>query len=263
MKDFKDKVAVVTGAASGIGKALALDFAQRGMQVVLADIEAGPLAQAGAEVEALGAEHLEVVCDVARLPAVQALADAAWQRFGKVHVLCNNAGVGMRGAIQELSLDQWNWVLGINLWGVVHGVEAFVPRMIAQHEGGHVVNTASIAGLVAVAGLGPYQTSKFAVVGLSESLARDLRPHGIGVSVLCPLGVDTNVWNSTRHLPDELRGHTQDIDRTQAAGTFRTPQEVSALVLRAIAAEQLYVFTHPEIGPLVDRRFEHIRAAYP
>ncbi|MBI3994201.1 MAG: SDR family NAD(P)-dependent oxidoreductase [Candidatus Lambdaproteobacteria bacterium] len=263
MKDFNDKVAVVTGAASGIGKALALDFAQRGMRVVLADIEQGPLAQAGAEVGALGAEHLELVCDVSRLADVQALADAAWRRFGKVHVLCNNAGVGMRGAIQALSLAQWQWVLGVNLWGVIHGVEAFVPRMISQQEGGHVVNTASIAGLVAVAGLGPYQTSKFAVVGLSESLARDLRPHGIGVSVLCPLGVDTNVWNSTRHLPDALRAHTQDIDRAQAAGTFRTPQEVSALVLRAIAAEQLYVFTHPEIGPLVDRRFEHIRAAYP
>ncbi len=263
MKDFLNKVAVITGAASGIGKALALDCAQRGMRVVLADIEPEPLQAAGAELGALGAEHLEVLCDVARLEAVQGLADAAWERFGKVHVLCNNAGVGVQALAQETTDAQWQWVLGVNLWGVIHGVEVFVPRMIAQNEGGHIVNTASLAGLVTGPRLAAYQTSKFGVVGLSESMARDLRPHGIGVSVLCPLGVETNIYAATRHLPDDMRATTADIDRSQPFGEFLTAQEVSGMVMRAIAEDRLYIFTHRETAEIVELRFARIRAAYP
>src|SRR5207244_7818983 len=152
-----------------------------------------------------GVDALTVRTDVSDLGQVQALAERAWQAFGVVHVLCNNAGVAAWGGLERTTHRDWQWVLGINLWGVIHGIEAFVPRMIAQKEGGHILNTASMAGLIASQGLGVYNTSKYAVVGLSETLAKDLRAYGIGVSVLCPMAVDTAINVSERNRPAPLQ----------------------------------------------------------
>lgn len=264
MKDFAGKVAVVTGAASGMGKAFIMDFARRGMKVVLADIEAGPLEAARQEAETLGAEAIAQVCDVSKLEAVQALADLAFDTFGAVHVLCNNAGVSIEGQMHEHLHKEWEWVLGVNLWGVIHGIEAFLPRMVAQGGEGHVVNTASMAGLMAAGGLGIYNTSKYAVVGLSETMWRDLRDTGIGVSVLCPLGVHTGIFESARNQPRDIGRAITDINpRTAGTGTWLTPEQASAMVMDAIEQKRLYILTHPETEGLLEKRFARIRNDYP
>ncbi len=263
MKDFEGKVAVVTGAASGIGRCMALDFARRGMKVVGADIEAGPLEKVCTEVEELGAECLAVPTDTTRLEAVQALADAAFSRFGAVHVLCNNAGVGVTGPMAEMTHQDWEWVIGVNLWGVIHGIEAFVPRMIEQKQGGHIVNTASMAGMIASKDLGVYNVTRYGVVGLSETLVKELRDHDIGVSVLCPMGVKTGITNSQRNRPAELGGADAASESIQLLGNFITPEEVSGMVMAAIEAGELYIFTHPEGLEFIERRFARIRRAHP
>src|SRR5262245_24544314 len=173
MDSFTGRVAVVTGGGSGIGRALALAFAREGARLVLADVDERAMESVAAEIRALKGEALTVRTDVSDLGQVTALADRAWAAFGGVHVLCNNAGVAAWGGLETATHRDWQWVLGVNLWGVIHGVEAFVPRMIAAGQGGHVVNTASMAGLIASQGLGVYNTSKYAVVGLSETLAKD------------------------------------------------------------------------------------------
>jgi NAD(P)-dependent dehydrogenase (short-subunit alcohol dehydrogenase family) len=262
MKDFQGKAAVVTGAASGIGRAMALDFARRGMKVVAADIEQEPLTAVAAEIEAEGAECLTVRTDVSDRQAVQELAAAAFERFGAVHVLCNNAGVASGGGLEEATFQDWQWVLGVNLWGVIHGILAFVPRMIEQRQGGHIVNTGSMAGLIASKGLGVYNTSKYAVVGLSETLARDLRDHGIGVSVLCPMGVNTRIRESMRNRPETLKEEMSAYEPPDLVGNTISPEETSRLVLNAIEQEELYVLTHPESEEFVARRFERIRKAF-
>jgi NAD(P)-dependent dehydrogenase (short-subunit alcohol dehydrogenase family) len=269
MKDFAGKVAVVTGAASGIGRAMALDLARRGVRLVLADIEPAPLEAVRGEVKALGVDALTQVTDVSRLDAVTALADAAYGRFGAVHVLCNNAGVAVGGGLEKARHEDWQWVLGVNLWGVIHGVEAFVPRMIAglradrEHPQGHVVNTASMAGLIASKGLGIYNTAKSAVVGLSETLAKDLRDYGIGVSVLCPMGVQTRINESERTRPDWARTAEPAEKAPPLLGRWIPPETVSAQVMEAIAENRLYVLTHYEGREHWERRAERIRRAFP
>src|SRR5213596_3308077 len=203
--ELRGRTAVVTGGASGIGRALIQRFAREGANVVVADLDDAGMAAVAGEAQALGVKALAVRTDVADLAQVQALAARAFEAFGAVHVLCNNAGVAMWGGLESATHRDWQWVLGVNLWGVIHGVEAFVPRMIAQKEPGHIVNTASMAGLIASQGLGVYNTSKYAVVGLSETLHKDLRPHGIGVSILCPMGVSTNIRTSERNRPVDLQ----------------------------------------------------------
>lgn len=262
MKDFAGKTAVVTGAASGIGRALSLDFARRGMNVVASDIEETPLKAVQGEIEGEGAQCLPVVTDVADLAAVQALADAAFGRFGAVHVLCNNAGVSSGGKIQDATYQDWQWVLGVNLWGVIHGLTAFLPRMIEQKQEAHIVNTGSMAGLIASQGLGVYNTSKYAVVGLSETLLRDLRDTGIGVSVLCPMGVSTRIRESARNRPAGLKEHMAPYDPPELVGNYISPQETSRLVIKAMENNELYVLTHPESEEFVARRFERIRRAF-
>ena len=262
MKDFEGKVAVVTGAASGIGRALALDFARRGMKVVAADIENEPLEVVGKEIEAEGAECLPVRTDVSDRQSVLALAEAAFDRFGAVHVLCNNAGVSSGGELQHATYQDWQWVLGVNLWGVIHGTLAFVPRMTAQGQEGHIVNTGSMAGLIASRGLGVYNTSKYAVVGLSETLARDLRDTGIGVSVLCPMGVNTRIRESARNRPETLQEEMAPYEPPDLVGDYISAEETSRLVIKAIENNELYVLTHPESEQFVARRFERIRKAY-
>ena len=205
MQDVRDKVAVITGGASGMGRAFADRFGAEGMKLVLADIEEPELARSVDELKAAGAEVIGVRTDVARIEDVQALRERAREAFGAVHVVCNNAGVA-GGSVIDSPIEMWQWVLGVNLWGVIHGCNVFLPDLLEQDEG-HIVNTASIAGLGGAAGLGVYCTSKFAVVGLSESLHHDLaaRSSHVGVSVLCPGFVNTRIFESDRNMPDEVR----------------------------------------------------------
>ena len=262
VESFVWRVAVVTGAASGIGRALALGLARAGACVVVADRDEAGMAGVVAAIRGLGGEAISIPTDVSELAQVQALADRAFSAFGKVHLLCNNAGVATWGGLEDATHRDWQWVLGVNLWGVIHGVEAFVPRMIAHKEPGHVLNTASMAGLIASQGLGVYNTSKYAVVGLSETLAKDLRPYGIGVSILCPMGVDTRIRESARNRPGALRNQTPVggepvtlIGRTLAAET------VAEMALAAIRENRLYVITHEEGLEPLRRRFHRMEQA--
>ena len=203
MKEFKGKVAVVTGAASGIGRALADRSVQEGMKVVLADVEVEALAKTEAGLKSSGATVLAVPTDVSQARDVAALAQKTLEVFGAVHLLCNNAGVGTEAAIWESTLEEWEWVMGVNLWGVIHGVRAFVPHMLAQDTECHIVNTASMAGLISGPGLGAYKVTKHAVVSLSETLYHELAERGarVGVSVLCPGIVNTRIMESARNRP--------------------------------------------------------------
>src|SRR3954469_14375605 len=199
MESVQGRGAVITGGASGIGFATARELGQRGARVVLADIEAAALDPAVERLRADGIEAHGVVCDVTSLDAVQHLAGEAFDRLGGVHVVFNNAGVAVGGPVSAMSHDEWRWVIDVDLWGPIHGVEAFLPRMIEQGEGGHILFTASFAGLVPNMGLGPYCVAKYGVVALAEVLQRELRPHEIGVSVLCPMRVGTHIGNSERN----------------------------------------------------------------
>jgi NAD(P)-dependent dehydrogenase (short-subunit alcohol dehydrogenase family) len=270
MRDLSGRVAVVTGGASGIGLATAKRLAREGMKLVLADVRADSLEPAGREVEKLGAEVLCVQTDVGELAQVQALADRTFERFGAAHVLFNNAGVAVFGPVQDMRHQDWEWLIRVNLWGVIHGVECFVPRMIEQGQGGHVINTASFAGLVPNRGLGVYCVTKYGVVALSECMRTDLKPDGIGVSVLCPMRVETNIGECERTRPAELRtdreppppppepsGAARDL-----AGGVLSAERTADLVRDAIVEDRLYVVTHPESREFVRRRFERIDRAY-
>ncbi|HEV8586824.1 MAG TPA: SDR family NAD(P)-dependent oxidoreductase [Methylomirabilota bacterium] len=249
---------MVTGGASGIGRALILRFAREGANVVVADLDEAGMAAVAGEAQGLGVKALAVRTDVTELAQVEALAARAFETFGAVHVLCNNAGVAAWGGLETATHRDWQWVLGVNLWGVIHGVEAFVPRMIARGEPGHVVNTASMAGLIASKGLGVYNTSKYAVVGLSETLAKDLKPYRIGVSVLCPMGVETRIRDSERSRPAALRNEEKAAEPVELIGRYLAPETVADLVLAAIRTNELYVITHDEGLEPLRRRFERM-----
>lgn len=247
--DFNDKVAVVTGAGSGIGRALAIRCAAEGMHVVASDVEAGALAET---VALAGRDAIGVQADVADAASVAALADAAFDTFGAVHLLCNNAGVFQAGLVWERTEADWQWVLGVNVWGIIHGIRAFVPRMIAQGGEGHVVNTSSLAGLVTGAFAGPYTTTKFAALGLTESLAHDLRATGasIGASALVPGAVNTRINESSRNRPGTLAdgagaADAAAVEQALAAttSTGRDPSEVAQMVLDAVRADQFMIPT--------------------
>jgi NAD(P)-dependent dehydrogenase (short-subunit alcohol dehydrogenase family) len=262
MQSLEHKVAVVTGGASGIGRELCLAFARAGARVVVADLDEVGMEATAAQVRQAGSEAIRVRVDVSRLAEVQALADRAFSQWGAVHVLCNNAGVSVHGGLESATHQDWEWVIGVNVWGVVHGIEAFVPRMIAQREPGHIVNTASMAGLIASQGLGVYNTTKYAVVGLSETLQKDLRLHGIGVSVLCPMGVATAIGESERNRPPHLRGPARSAaGEIELMGRTLAPAHVAAQVVRAILANRLYVITHEEGLEPLRRRFQRMERA--
>lgn len=237
-------------------------FARAGAKVVVADVDERGLAAVVESIKAHGGAVLGVRTDVTSLASVQALAAAAFETFGRVNVLCNNAGVAVWGGLESATHRDWQWVLGVNLWGVIHGVEAFVPRMIASKEPGHIVNTASMAGLVATRGLGVYNTSKYAVVGLSETLAKDLRPYRIGVSVLCPMGVATQIRESARNRPPDLANETPSASEpVELMGRTLGPAAVADMVLAAIRADRLYVITHEEALEALRRRHERLEQA--
>ncbi len=264
MEDLTGKVAVITGGASGIGLATARLLAAKGTLLVLADVEDGPLAVAAKELDALG-----VHCDVSVRADVDRLADAAYERHGAAHILFNNAGVAVAGPTVEMSHADWEWLMAVNLWGPIHGVEAFLPRMVAQGTEGHVLFTASFAGLTPNIGLGPYCVTKYGVVALAEVLQKELRANRIGVSVLCPMRVATNIGNSERNRPTELGGADvsprvpdQGADNADLAGRVLPVEVVAADVVDAIKRNRLYIVPHAESRPFVRRRFERIDAAY-
>lgn len=254
MKD--PQVAVVTGAASGIGLALARGFAGAGAAVALADVEADALDDAVASIEAAGGRALGAVVDVADADAVEGFAATVEAELGPVDVVCNNAGVGVNGPVWEASLSDWRWVLDVNLWGVIHGVRAFVPGMVERGRG-HVVNTASLAGLVSYPNMGVYNVSKHAVVTLSETLWHELRATeaGVGVTVVCPGLVNTRIIEADRNRPDRYRSGddqmtgTSEARRAAARAVYdqaMSPDELAGHVLAAVAADELYVI--PDTG---------------
>ncbi|TMA28149.1 MAG: SDR family NAD(P)-dependent oxidoreductase [Deltaproteobacteria bacterium] len=249
MRSLRGKTAVITGAASGIGRALAHRCAREGMHVVLADLDKRGLKKAAEEIPG----SLAVRTDVASMGQVQALASKAYARFGAVHLLCNNAGIAEHGPLWELPLSRWRRVLAVNLWGAIHGCLAFVPRMLAQGQAAHVVNTASMAGLVTPPSAGAYSVSKHGVVALSEALVQDLATRGarIGVSVLCPGWVQTRIARSTKGADAVMRSLV-------AHGL--PPEMVAEQTLRAVRDDRFYILTHPAMARAVQRRTEDILA---
>ena len=263
MKPSKGQVAVVTGAAGGIGKALALAFAARGLNVVLADIEAGALQQAADEVAAAGVTALPVVTDVTKRDSVQALAKTTYERFGAAHVVCNNAGVLAMGKVHETPVETWAWMLDVNLWGVIHGVQAFVPRMLDGGQPGHVINTASMAGMVPPENQGAYSATKYAVVGLTETLSRELRKTPINVSMLCPGIVDTGIFNAGRNRPATYHTSQAEEDAYAIPGLrVLDPTKVAQTVLAGMAAGALFIFSHSEGLEWVEKHHKRVRQAF-
>ncbi len=271
MKQFRDKVAVITGAASGIGRGIAERCAQEGMKVVLADVEDAALAQTEHELKAADATVLAVRTDVSQASDIEALAQKTLRAFGAVHLLVNNAGVGAGGSIWESTLADWEWVMGVNLWGVIHGLRIFVPMMLAQDTECHIVNTASIAGLLPYHPGAPYQVTKHGVVALSEQLYYSLaqRNAKVKVSVLCPGWVNTRIMDSERNRPGELRNEPSGLplgpeveaimqSMREAAQAGLSPQQVSDQVFDAIRNEQFYILTHPEYNSAIRERVENI-----
>jgi len=271
MKELRDRVAVVTGAASGIGRAMARRFAREGMRVVLADVEEAALVRTETELRREGATTLAVPTDVSRAADVEALARRTVEAFGAVHVLCNNAGVVAGGLFWERSVADWEWVLGVNLWGVIHGCRVFVPIMLGQDADAHIVNTASMAGLVSGPFNAIYNVAKHGVVTLSESLHHELTLLGarIRVSVLCPGWVSTQIFDAERNRPAHLRvteparpptdqEHMLEEMARQMLASGLDPERVAELVVAAIREERFYVLTHPEWKALVRTRMEDI-----
>ena len=265
MEDLQGKVAVITGGASGIGRAVAEKAAAEGMKIVIADIEEGPLKEAEGELTGQGTEAIGVVTDVSDAASVRELRDRALERFGAVHLVHNNAGIGTGGPIWDFSEEDWRWIIGVNQWGVIHGIATFVPLLMEQGEG-HVVNTASIAGLTTTAFLGPYHATKFAVVAMSEVLYKDLQTAGspVGVSVLCPGFVQTRIAESERNRPawapernvegaEELRA----VIQAMVDGGI-TAAAVADRVIDAVKTNTFYVLTHPELTEAIQIRCDDI-----
>jgi len=259
---------LITGAASGIGFALAERFVSEGMRVAMADVEEPALADAASKLRAAGGEVVAEVTDVSDGDAVDRLARTVADTFGPVHVLCNNAGVGAGGLVADLTTADWEWVLGVNLWGVIHGLRAFLPGMLASGEAGHVVNTASLAGHVSAPFMAPYSASKFAVVATSEALFHELKMTSakVGVSVLCPGWVNTNIHSSERNRPTAAGQTASGASLGDARGEMlRTvlqngmpPSEVAQLVIEAVQTDRFYVLTHPEMTPAIESRMRAI-----
>jgi len=275
VEDLQGRVAVITGGGGGIGEGIAQACAAARMKVVVADIAVPDAERVAAELRRGGAEALAVACDVSERASVEALAKRVRRVFGAVHLLCNNAGVLLRGPLVERSEADWEWVIGVNLRGVANGVAAFVPHMQAQGGPAHIVNTASIGGLVGLPGYGVYSATKSAVVSLSEVLREEVSACGIGVSVLCPGGVATRVTRSARNRPDALGGAGESDDAASApdgaasdgavgSGTSEvlSAREVGRLVLLGVRANDPFIATHPAWGEAVAARNEVVLASF-
>ena len=273
MESVENKVAFVTGAASGIGFALATVFARAGMKVMLADVEQGALDRACEALAADGGDVAATRVDVTDRDALAAARDAAIDRFGAVHVLCNNAGVNVAGPLYAVTYEDWDWVLGVNLGGVVNGVTAFLPELMRHGSKAHIVNTASVGGLIGMVGLGIYNAAKFGVVGLSEALRADLLESGVGVSVLCPGVVRSALGSSERNRP----GHLSNSDANSDANSESTaesaqdpdapppgtdPLDLAEQVLSGILAGQFFLCTHPEFKDIIAERNAALNASF-
>jgi len=269
MKDVKGKTAFITGGASGIGLGMAQAFGHAGMNVVIADIDFEVARKAAEMLNKSQIKAVPIHCDVTLRSEVQRAALDAVVAFGKIHVVCNNAGVGAGGPLGTVSASDWDWIIDVNLKGVVYGVETFYPLIKSHGEGGHFVNTASLAGMFSPANMEPYSATKFAVVAMSEGWALQLAPQGIGMSVLCPGFVRTRIHESSRARQSRYGERAPDTrtdeDRSEAAKMFLAgmdPEIVGARVLEAIRADELYIFTHPEMKSALDGRFAAIDAAF-
>jgi NAD(P)-dependent dehydrogenase (short-subunit alcohol dehydrogenase family) len=263
--NFEGRTAVITGAASGFGREFARLGAREGMPLVLADLNAAALETVAAELRGQGGQVLACVTDVADGAQVKALADAAFETFGNVHLLFNNAGVGAGGLIWENDERDWQWVFGVNVWGVIHGIRHFVPRMLAKGEPGHIVNTASVAGLVNPSAMGVYTASKHAVVSISETLYHDLRAVGsrLSASCLCPAYVNTGIAHSFKSRPAHLAADAPPtasqrlvqaaIQKATASGKL-SAEDVARMTFDAVRADRFYILTHPAILPTVELR---------
>jgi NAD(P)-dependent dehydrogenase (short-subunit alcohol dehydrogenase family) len=266
MRDLKGRVAVVTGAGSGIGREMAIACAREGAKVVLADIDLPGIRATAEAIAPLGTETLEVRCDVSKADQVEDLAARAHERFGAVHLLFNNAGVGVAGPVWTSTVEDWTWILGINVMGVVHGIRAFVPRMLARKDECHIVNTASVAGFLSMPGSSAYCASKHAVVTISECLHHELRLEkvAIGVSVLAPAFVPTGIFNSARNRPVELaatnplaKPYEDAVRKAVLAGKLSAAQ-IAAITLEAVKAGRFYIFPHAKIKASIEARARDI-----
>ena len=274
MQDIKGKTAFVTGAASGIGLSLCRALANQGVKVMMSDINVEQLNSAAASLREETSGDLDVVvCDVAKLESVKAAAETTRATFGAVHLLFNNAGVGLAGRPGHIDIKDWQWIVDINLMGIVHGVQAFVPDMVAHKQGGHIVNTASMAGHSVMAGMAPYHATKFAAVGYSETLRQELAPVGIGVSVLCPTWVKSNIHNTGAQSPTAMSPNKIKKEPSKtAAKVYQTlkslvengmePDQLADLVLKSINANRLYIFNDPEARAAIDDRRKAILDDY-
>jgi NAD(P)-dependent dehydrogenase (short-subunit alcohol dehydrogenase family) len=267
MNELSGKVAAVTGAASGLGRAMALAFASEGMDLALADVDEPGLKTTVDLVSAHGVKTYAMRIDVSKQDQVDDFAARSVAKLKAVHLVCNNAGVAVSGAAWEASEAEWQWILGVNLWGVVHGVRAFAPRLIAQDEG-HIVNTASVAGLISPPGMGAYCVTKHAVVALSESLHHDLRERGsrVGVSVLCPAYVPTAIADSEKNGPREISAFEKSKERLAKEAALRkavaagklSADDVARAVVAAVKENRFYILTHPAIKAAVRARMEDV-----
>ena len=272
MKDVAGKVAFITGGASGMGLAMARSFSAAGMKVAITDIEQAALDQVQEEFARTNAEVINLKVDVTDRDAMEQAAQDTEAAFGKVHVVCNNAGVAVSGRADLMDYKDWDWVMGVNLDGVINGVQTFVNRIKAHGEGGHFVNTASMAGLMPIPGGSIYTTSKYAVVGMSEVMRTDLARFNIGVSVLCPGGVTTNVANSGRNRPAQLQREIDTAKLKLGKGKSALDESVMAdmldanvvgdMVLAAILADDAYIFSHPALKSIVDARSTAINESF-
>jgi NAD(P)-dependent dehydrogenase (short-subunit alcohol dehydrogenase family) len=260
----KGQTAFITGGATGIGLSIAKALAARGVNIMLADLDAARLHDAAAMLRNLGAEADIVLCDVADEAMMRAAADATIARFGKVHIIANNAGVAAGGMAGNVAIKDWRWVVDINLMGVVHGTEIFLPLIKSHGEGGHIVNTASMAGHVASQGMSPYHATKFAVVGYSEALKAELAEQNIGVSVLCPAWVKTEIHRSVLSKPTG-GASTEDPQFKQMEAVINSgldPDVVGEWTAQCMADGRFYIFTHPEFATFIKQRHDQVIADY-
>jgi NAD(P)-dependent dehydrogenase (short-subunit alcohol dehydrogenase family) len=269
MKDFSGKVAVITGAGSGFGREFARRGAALGMKLALADVQADALAATVSELQGQGAQVFGEVVDVSKAEDMERLAARTLEAFGGVHLVFNNAGVAVGGLAWESSVRDWEWVLGVNVWGVIHGVRVFTPIMLAQGGQGHIVNTASVAGLVNPQMMAVYNVSKHAVVSLSETLHHDLKLVGsaVGVSVLCPAFVPTGINASDRNRPADLANDAPptasqaalkaQLDKAVTSGKITAPQ-VAEMTFDAIREDRFYVITHDRMMPSIELRLQDV-----